>query len=101
MPDDFYVWGDLVFPNSDSIAAWQGLLIQPSQPDWDVLFDGALPPIREAGAVLAAYSDVTTIIDGIGYFLDLVSEGNVLEVSGLVHAEGFTRDLLAAFRAAA
>jgi len=101
MPDDFYVWGDLEFPSRAAIDAWQRTLIQPAWADWDTLFDGDLPPINEVGTVIAAYSDTTTIIDGIGYFLDLVEEDDILEVRGLVHASGFKRDLLAAFRAMA
>ena len=51
--------------------------------------------------ILAPRRGARRCIDGIGYFLDLVEEDDILEVRGLVHASGFKRDLLAAFRAMA
>lgn len=102
MSYEFILWGDLVFPSSEAIAAWRSTAVDPhAYSDWDQYFGGKPGPASETvEEVFSEYIDEVTLDGSMCYFLILDEQRDTVRIRGLVHRDGFDRVFLSAFRCA-
>jgi len=102
MSTRYYLWGELVFPSSEALAAWEGAPVCVQDYDWSDLFEGEVSSERVAvDEIFEPLEEVFSYDGQECYFVDLDCGLTRLVVRGYLHQDDLQRSLLAAFRCAA
>jgi hypothetical protein len=98
----YFIWGALSFPSSTALRAWETRAADPGEySDWNVHFEGELPPIvRSVDEILSSFEEPVIAHGGVCYFLAIDPDLTRVTLRGLLDRNDLTRELLAAFRCA-